>query len=71
MMLFGAGLTLAVIMDATVVRGILVPSFMRLAGRWNWWAPRPLARLHARFGLHEGLPPPVRTEPHHELAATR
>ncbi|HEV7192747.1 MAG TPA: MMPL family transporter [Jatrophihabitantaceae bacterium] len=53
MMLFGTGLTLAVIMDATVVRGVLVPAFMRLAGRWNWWAPRPLARLHQRFGLAE------------------
>ncbi|MFN2518058.1 MAG: MMPL family transporter [Jatrophihabitantaceae bacterium] len=53
MMLFGAGLTLAVLMDATIVRGILVPAFMRLAGRWNWWAPRPLARLHARFGLSD------------------
>jgi RND superfamily putative drug exporter len=57
MMLFGTGLTLAVVMDATVVRGILVPTFMKLAGRWNWWAPRPLARLHARFGLAEGAPP--------------
>jgi RND superfamily putative drug exporter len=59
MMLFGTGLTLAVLMDATVVRGILVPAFMRLAGRWNWWAPRPLARLHGRIGLHEGLPTPL------------
>jgi RND superfamily putative drug exporter len=54
MMLFGTGLTLAVLMDATVVRGILVPAFMRVAGKWNWWAPRPLARLHERFGLSEG-----------------
>ncbi len=53
MMMFGTGLTLAVLMDATIVRGILVPAFMRLAGRWNWWAPRPLARLHARIGLSE------------------
>jgi len=53
MMLFGTGLTLAVVMDATVVRGILVPAFMRVAGRWNWWAPRPLARLHSRVGLSE------------------
>jgi RND superfamily putative drug exporter len=54
MMLFGTGLTLAVLMDATVVRGTLVPAFMKLAGRWNWWAPKPLARLHARIGLSEG-----------------
>jgi RND superfamily putative drug exporter len=54
MMLFGTGLTLAVLMDATVVRGVLVPAFMRVAGRRNWWAPRPLARLHARIGLAEG-----------------
>ena len=56
MKLFGTGLTLAVLMDATVVRGVLVPAFMRLAGRWNWWAPRPLARLHERVGLSEGPP---------------
>jgi RND superfamily putative drug exporter len=53
MMLFGTGLTLAVLMDATVVRGTLVPAYMRLAGRWNWWAPRPLARLHRRIGLSD------------------
>ncbi len=69
MMLFGTGLTLAVVMDATVVRGILVPAFMRLAGRWNWWAPRPLARLHARIGLAEGPPPAA--HPVRELATTR
>jgi RND superfamily putative drug exporter len=63
MMLFGTGLTLAVVMDATVVRGILVPSFMRLAGRWNWWAPRPLVRLHAKIGLHEGPSTPILREP--------
>jgi RND superfamily putative drug exporter len=63
MMLFGAGLTLAVVMDATVVRGILVPAFMRLAGRWNWWAPRPLAALHRRIGLHEEPSAPTRREP--------
>ena len=53
MQLFGLGLTLAVLSDATLVRGILVPSFMRLMGRANWWAPKPLARLHARIGLKE------------------
>src|SRR5581483_3009014 len=53
MQLFGLGLTLAVLADATLVRGILVPAFMRLLGRRNWWAPRPLARLHQRFGLSD------------------
>ena len=45
---------LAVLIDATLVRALLVPSLMELLGRWNWWAPRPLRRLHARFGLDEG-----------------
>jgi RND superfamily putative drug exporter len=53
MQLFGLGLTLAVLADATLVRGVLVPAFMRLMGRRNWWAPAPLARLHERIGLHE------------------
>jgi RND superfamily putative drug exporter len=67
MMLFGTGLTLAVLMDATIVRGTLVPAFMRLAGRWNWWAPRPLARLHARFGLSDEAPAELRA-PEHPVA---
>ncbi|GAA1953828.1 MMPL family transporter [Amycolatopsis minnesotensis] len=53
MQMFGTGLTLAVLMDATLVRGVLVPAFMRLAGRANWWAPGPLARWHARYGWTE------------------
>ncbi|MEU3504150.1 MMPL family transporter [Streptomyces hundungensis] len=53
MKMLGLGLALAVVMDATVVRGVLVPAFMRLAGRFNWWAPAPLARLHRRIGLDE------------------
>ena len=54
MKLFGIGLTLAVLMDATLVRGTLVPAFMRLAGEANWWAPGPLRRLHDRIGISEG-----------------
>jgi putative drug exporter of the RND superfamily len=53
--LFGIGLTLAVLMDAFVIRGTLVPAFMRLAGSWNWWAPAPLRRLHARIGISEHI----------------
>ncbi len=49
----GIGTALAVLIDAFLVRALLVPSLMALLGRWNWWAPRPLARLHARFGPQE------------------
>lgn len=52
--MFGIGLGLAVLMDATVVRAFLVPAFMRLAGEANWWAPGPLRRFHDRYGLKEG-----------------
>ena len=57
----GVGMALAVLVDATVIRGVLVPAAMRLAGRANWWAPAPLRRLHQRLGLREDAPPPVRT----------
>jgi RND superfamily putative drug exporter len=49
----GLGLTLAVLIDATVVRMLLVPATMSLLGRRAWWAPAPLRRVHERFGLHE------------------
>jgi RND superfamily putative drug exporter len=51
--LFGLGLALAVLMDAFVIRGTLVPAFMRMAGSANWWAPAPLRRFHDRFGVSE------------------
>ncbi|KWX22971.1 membrane protein [Mycolicibacterium wolinskyi] len=53
MRMFGLGLTLAVLVDATLVRMLLVPAFMHVMGRWNWWAPAPLARLHERIGISE------------------
>jgi putative drug exporter of the RND superfamily len=53
MRMFGVGLTLAVLADATLVRMMLVPAFMHVLGRWNWWAPKPLARLHERIGISE------------------
>lgn len=64
MRIFGLGLTLAVLVDATLVRMTLVPAFMHVMGRWNWWAPKPLARLHQRFGLTEAPPerPPAEPE---------
>jgi RND superfamily putative drug exporter len=52
--LMGLGTALAIVMDATLVRGVLVPAFMRLAGDANWWAPRPLRRLYTRIRLREG-----------------
>ncbi|MCW2974439.1 MAG: family transporter, partial [Thermoleophilia bacterium] len=49
----GVGIVVAVVLDATVVRGLLVPSLMALFGKWNWWAPAPLRRFHERFGLRD------------------
>ena len=54
MRMFGLGLTLAVLVDATLVRMMLVPAFMHVMGQWNWWAPQPLVRLHHRLRLNEG-----------------
>ena len=51
--MLGVGVALAVLVDATIVRGLLVPAFMRIAGDANWWAPRPLRRLHDRIGISE------------------
>jgi uncharacterized membrane protein YdfJ with MMPL/SSD domain len=50
---FGLGTAFAVLIDATIIRALLVPSLMQLLGKWNWWAPAPLARLYARIGLRE------------------
>ena len=55
---FGVGTALAVAIDATVVRALLVPALMGRLGESVWWAPRPLRRLHARVGLREGLSEP-------------
>lgn len=50
----GVGTALAVLIDATIIRALLVPSLMGLLGRWNWWAPSWLRRIHDRIGLSEG-----------------
>ncbi|MEV7522103.1 MMPL family transporter [Streptomyces sp. NPDC091371] len=52
--MLGLGIALAVLMDAMVVRSLLVPAVMKLTGKATWWAPGPLRRLHDRFGLSEG-----------------
>ena len=49
----GVGTALAVLIDASIIRALLVPSLMELLGKWNWWAPKPLRRLHERFGISE------------------
>ena len=54
MRMFGLGLTLAVLVDATLVRMVLMPAFMHVMGEWNWWAPKWLSRIHDRFGLDHG-----------------
>jgi uncharacterized membrane protein YdfJ with MMPL/SSD domain len=53
----GVGTALAVLIDASIIRALLVPSLMALLGKWNWWAPAPLRRLHDRWGISEHAPP--------------
>ncbi len=60
----GVGMIVAIIVDATLVRALLVPATMRLLGRWNWWAPGPLGRFYARFGIHETHPAPAEPDRH-------
>jgi putative drug exporter of the RND superfamily len=66
--IFGLGLTIAVLMDAFVIRATLVPAFMRIAGEANWWAPEWMRRLHNRIGISETEepepePPPEQPAP--------
>jgi RND superfamily putative drug exporter len=51
--MLGVGLTLAILADATLVRTLLVPAFMHMMGRFNWWAPKSLVHLHERIGIRE------------------
>jgi putative drug exporter of the RND superfamily len=64
----GLALAIAVAVDATLIRCVLVPATMTLLGKANWWAPAPLRRLHQRIGLHETpIPPAVPAVHGHEL----
>ena len=58
----GLGMAIAVAIDATLVRALVVPATMRLLGDLNWWAPAPLARLYDRLGLAETATPPTPAE---------
>jgi putative drug exporter of the RND superfamily len=73
MKMMGVGMTLAILADATLVRMALVPAFMHWLGRWNWWAPKPLAKLHERIGISESAddPAPVGETPSVESATSR
>jgi RND superfamily putative drug exporter len=51
----GIGLAIAVIIDATLVRMLLVPATMRILGKWNWWAPAPLRAVWQKIGLGESV----------------
>lgn len=69
MKMFGIGMTVAVLVDAFIVRATLVPAFMRLAGDANWWAPGWMRRIYRRFGireqvaLHDEVPPIIGLAP--------
>ncbi|MER7758939.1 MMPL family transporter [Streptomyces sp. NPDC097619] len=68
----GLGLALTIIMDATLIRGALLPASMKLMGRANWWAPGPLRKLHDRFGISESDEPgPTAGQSSPSLAAKR
>ena len=70
--LLGVGMIVALVLDATLVRLLLVPATMRLLGDANWWAPAPLRRLYARYGIREddGPGPAAVAEPEPEPART-
>ncbi|RKN49303.1 MMPL family transporter [Micromonospora endolithica] len=66
--LIGVGMIVAIVVDATLVRALLVPATMRLLGRWNWWAPGPLGRVYRRYGIRETAEPePVAPETRHPV----
>jgi RND superfamily putative drug exporter len=68
MKMLGIGMLVALLVDATVVRALLVPATMKLLGRLNWWAPAPLRRWWLRYGFREGAEPPAATQPEPEPA---
>ena len=67
--MIGVGMIVAIVVDATLVRALLVPASMRLLGLWNWWAPGPLARVYRRYGIREAAestPEPPAAGPAHQ-----
>ncbi len=68
MKMLGIGMLVALLIDATIVRALLVPATMALLGRWNWWAPAPMARWWDHHGFRESGEVPPSAEPDRELA---
>ena len=68
MKMIGIGMLVALLIDATVVRILLVPATMKLLGKWNWWAPTGMRRWWERHGLREteALPPAPAPEREHQ-----
>ncbi|MCP2324907.1 RND superfamily putative drug exporter [Hamadaea flava] len=64
--MMGVGMLVAILVDATLVRMILVPATMRLLGRWNWWAPGPLGAIYRRFGIKHDAPAAPHPSPSRE-----
>jgi trehalose monomycolate/heme transporter len=63
MKMIGVGMLVALLVDATIVRALLVPATMKLLGRWNWWAPAPLRHFWERYGIREGDALPSQPQP--------
>jgi RND superfamily putative drug exporter len=63
MKMIGIGMLVALLVDATIVRMLLVPATMKLLGNWNWWAPAGMRRWWERYGVREGDPASPQPEP--------
>ena len=61
--MIGVAMLIAIVVDATIVRILLVPATMRLLGRANWWAPGPLRRVYRKYGIREEETAPPEVEP--------
>jgi RND superfamily putative drug exporter len=69
--MIGVGMVVALLVDAILVRLLLVPATLRLLGRHNWWAPGPLSRLYGRYGVREDDPVEPTPAPEYHLAGRR
>ncbi len=70
MKMIGVGMLVALLVDATIVRALLVPATMKLLGTVNWWAPAPLRRFWERYGIRESIPGASTPDPELETAST-